>query len=890
MTMSVTRHLAVVAFVAAGIHPSSAQDTAAHQGPHRRFIMHAARLAGSIRLDGVLDEAAWQNAPGTSEFMQSYPQAGGKPTDSTRVRVLYDDEALYVGIRAYDSDPRQIAAQLARRDASGIYSDWLIVMLGTYHDRRTAFRFSVNPLGVKQDRVEYNDNQEDANWDAVWEVGTTVDSLGWTAEFRIPFSQLRFPAKEPEGGRVWDIQIMRDVARRQERDSWAPWTQQSPGFVSAFGEIDGLNGIPAPTRLEMLPYVSARDTRAPGTRSNPFFRSNDSRFALGGDVRYGLQNGLTVTGTVNPDFGQVEVDPAVVNLSAFETFFPEKRPFFLEGSDLFNFGSIRTNNDYNSQYFFYSRRIGRQPERTLGSTYVDAPDQTTILGATKLTGRVGSWAIGGLDAVTGEQRARYFNSPTDEGTAPIEPLTNYLVGRVRRDINGGNGFVGGMLTGTTRALNDSVLGSQLRRGAYFAGVDFEQAWANRSWIMTGFGSASRVDGSAQAIALTQRSSSRYYQRPDASYVHYDSTRTSLEGYMGEVSLLRNGAVNGSLSFKEVSPGYEINDLGFQSRTDYRVGSTEVGYTNQEPGTHLRNYDGLLYTTHAFDYGNDLIFGGYGVAADAQLNNLWQFGGSATLTQRAYDARLTRGGPTMRVPFGQQATVYLTSDSRWPVTGTLQVSDNRTAAGDDSRSYSLTLDARPASYVHLSLGPSLSQVYNTQQYVASVADPFATATYGRRYVFATLHQTTLSLDTRIDWTFTPDLTLQLYAQPFVSAGRYTAFKELRAPRTDDFDVYGRNAGTIAYDPANSVYDVDPDGASPAAGFTIANPDFNVRSLHGDAVLRWEYRPGSTLYVVWQQERSGFDPGGDFELRRDTNAIFRSQPTNTFLVKCAYWIGK
>ena len=337
--------------------------------------MHAARATGSIKLDGVLDEAAWETAPVVSDFMQSYPNAGARPTDSTQVGVLYDNDAMYVGVRMYDSNPKLIAAQLARRDATGIYSDWLHVMVGTYHDHRTAFRFSVNPLGVKKDVLEYNDTNEDTNWDAVWDVATKIDALGWTAEYRIPFSQLRFPAGEPAGGRVWDIQIMRDIARRNERDSWAPWTQQTPGFVNAFGEIDHLDGIPAPNRLEILPYVSLRDTRAPGSSSDPYYRTNDSKIAVGGDVRYGLKNGLTLTATVNPDFGQVEVDPAVVNLSAFETFFPEKRPFFLEGSDIFNFGSIRTHNDYGSQYYFYSRRVGRQPQRSLGATYVDAPDR-----------------------------------------------------------------------------------------------------------------------------------------------------------------------------------------------------------------------------------------------------------------------------------------------------------------------------------------------------------------------------------------------------------------------------------------------------------------------------------------------------------------------------------
>ncbi|HEV2641407.1 MAG TPA: DUF5916 domain-containing protein, partial [Candidatus Elarobacter sp.] len=437
---------ALAAFLTLASHATSQQPAAAvpsaQSGSSARVLMHAARLTGRIDLDGALDESAWQQAPVASVFTQSYPNAGGAPTESTEVRVLYDNDALYVGVRMFDREPKLIAAQLARRDASGIYSDWIHVMVGPYRDHRTAFRFSVNPLGVKKDVLQYNDRGEDINWDAVWDVATRVDSLGWTAEYRIPFSQLRFGSAEPPGGRVWDLGIMRDIARKQERDTWSPWTSNSPGFVSSFGEIDGIIGVPAPRRLEVLPYTSAKLTRAPGSSANPFFRSNDSKLSVGADVKYGLPNGLTLTGTVNPDFGQVEVDPAVVNLSAFETQFPEKRPFFLEGSDIFAFGTVRRNNDYGGQNYFYSRRIGRSPQgsaRASDVAYVDAPVQTTILGAAKLTGKTaGGWSVGMLDALTAREDARVATTAGARRDVPVEPSTNYLVGRLQRDLRKGN--------------------------------------------------------------------------------------------------------------------------------------------------------------------------------------------------------------------------------------------------------------------------------------------------------------------------------------------------------------------------------------------------------------------------------------------------------------------
>src|SRR6184192_931062 len=355
-------------------------------------VMRAIRATGPINIDGKLNEPSWAAAAPSGDFTQSYPKVGAKPSDPTEVRVLYDDGALYVGVRMFDAHPDSIAAQLARRDASGIYSDWLHVMVDSYRDRRTSFRFSVNPRGVQKDVLEFDDrNGEDLNWDAVWQVATRIDSLGWTAEYRIPFSQLRFGGAQQGAERIWGFQVMRDVARRNERDSWSPWKTTDPGFVSLEGDLTGLVDVPQPSRLEVLPYVSTKLTRAPGDPANPFYKANDAKPSAGADVKYGLPGGLTLTATVNPDFGQVEVDPAVVNLSAFETFFPEKRPFFVEGANIFdNFGQGGSNNfwGFNRQEpnLFYSRRIGRAPQGSASGDFVDRPGSTTILGAGKLTG------------------------------------------------------------------------------------------------------------------------------------------------------------------------------------------------------------------------------------------------------------------------------------------------------------------------------------------------------------------------------------------------------------------------------------------------------------------------------------------------------------------------
>jgi Domain of unknown function (DUF5916)/Carbohydrate family 9 binding domain-like len=858
-----------------------------------RRVVTAARRVGQIVLDGKLDEQAWMAASPSSGFMQSYPKPNAAPTDSTTVRVLYDDDALYVGIRMNDAHPDSIAAQLARRDASGIYSDWIHLIIDSYHDRRTAFRFTVNPKGVKKDVYTFDDGNEDTNWDAVWDVATRVDSAGWVAEYRIPLSQLRFGSSPTGRERLWGFQVMRDIARRAERDSWSPWTQKDAGFVSRFGDLNGLVDVPTPQRLEVVPYASTRLTRAPGSAANPFFKSNDIKPSVGGDLRYGLPGGLTLTATVNPDFGQVEVDPSVVNLSAFETFFPEKRPFFLEGSDAFNFGNVYLNNDYNSVRYFYSRRIGRVPQRFPSGpniSFAQSPDATTIDGAVKLTGKTRGWTLGLLDAVTPEEKADVVLSDGTSSTTPVEPLTNYFVGRVKRDFRGGASNIGGMVTSTIRSVDKPEFTDLLRSSATFGGLDFEHDMQKRTWITTGFLAGSHVAGSANAIAGTQLNSSHYYQRPDQTYLKFDPKLTSLDGHIGELALAKTGTVYGSLAVKEVSPGLELNDMGFHGRVDYRALSTDIGYQDFKLGQHFRNFGAYGYTNHTYNFGGTSIYQGVGSGAYATFTNFWNASLSAGFNPHYFSDRFTRGGPLARVPGSWNAGVNGGSDSRKPISVNGSLNYSHGVAGDQSTNYSLGVDMRPSTFLHVTLSSGLGIQQSTGQFVRSVSDALATSTFSRRYVFADLHQTTLSMDTRVEWTFTPAVSLQVYAQPFVSAGRYSGFKEFRTPGTYDFDVYGVNRGTIARS-ASGVYTVDPDGATGAApAFSFGDPNFNVRNLRGNAVLRWEYRPGSAIFVVWQQQRSGFEPIGDFDTSRDVGAIFRAAPTNVFLVKATYWIGR
>ena len=857
-------------------------------------VLAADVLRGEIQVDGRLDDAPWSTVMAATGFVQREPDPGAGATRRTEARVLYGDDAVYVGVRLYDS-PDSIAAQLSRRDDFGSYSDAVFVAFDSYNDNRTAFVFGANPRGVELDLMISEDQREDTSWDAVWEVETTTDSLGWVAEFRIPLSQLRY---NPSEG-VWGINFQRVIARHDEVSFWAATPPDAPGIVSRFGTLTGLGPLTSRRRLEIEPYVSSRVARAPGEAANPFYESTETGLSAGADLKYGLTPGLTVTATINPDFGQVEVDPAEVNLSAFETFFSEKRPFFVEGSDIFRFGEVGSYNNFNMEEYFYSRRIGRSPHRQLSGTYVDAPEATTILGAAKLSGKAGGWSIGFMDAVTAQEDGRYLETYVDADgdtltrieSSPVEPRTNYMVGRVRRDLRDGATVVGGMVTATHRAMSDAF-DPLLHPAAYFGGIDFEHSWNDEAWTLSGYASASRVEGSAEALLRTQRAPARYFDRPDADYLEIDPGRTALGGYLYELAIQRAGNLHFSVDHKVVSPGFEINDLGFQGRVDYRALTTLLGRRFPEPNGIFRSRLIYGYTYHAWNFGGDAFLHGGALGAEATLNNFWSGGITASYRPETLNDRLTRGGPLAVSPSNWELVMSTSSDSRKAISADGQLVFSRSDAGDRYFSAGLSFEARPSSSVRVDFGPTFARSHDTGQYVTSEADPLATETYGERYVFADIDQTTLGLETRLDWTLSPQLSLQLYLQPYVAAGDYSRFKEFLEPREYAFGVYGEDRGTISEETLENgrvEYTADPDGPGAAEPFEFMNPDFTMRSLRGNAVLRWEYRPGSELFVVWQQQRQGRRFLGDFEMQRDVGAILDQPATNVLMLKATYWLG-
>lgn len=862
-----------------------------------RPTLRAVFRTAPIHVDGSLDEADWARAVPATDFTQARPSPGKPASHATEVRILYDRDALYVGARLHDPRPDSIARQMGRRDADDIYSDWIRIGIDSYLDRRTAFIFAVSPRGVQRDEFRYNDSQNDLLWDAVWASATRIDSAGWTAELRIPLSQLRFQVGE-RGVTKWGIQFGRFLARNEESATWSPMPPQQPGVVSRYGDLVGLDSLVAPRRLEVLPYVSTQVTRAPGSAADPFHAPTDASGRLGADLRYGLPAGLTLTATVNPDFGQVEVDPAVVNLTAFEVFFPERRPFFLEGIDIFRFGQSVTFNDNNPSNFFYTRRVGRAPRRSLdalGAEYSDVPAQSDILAAAKVSGKTNrGLSLGVLGALTREERGRYALPGGVTGSAVVEPQTEFLVTRVRQDFRQGNSVVGGVVTGVRRDLADPSLAPLFVRDALVSGGDFEHRWGNRTWALSGFMAGSRVTGDPQVMTALQRSPIRAYQRPDSRALSLDTTRASLGGYFGTLSLARTAGEHwlGSVTYEETSPGFEVNDLGFQTRADFRSLSGALQYREPSIGRLLRNHESSLYMTTASNFDGDVVERRVSLLSSGLLNSFWSYSFWGFFQPETVDDRLLRGGPNTRKPAEWQLRSGFKSDSRRAVVAQVNYEYNRNAQREWRHTVELGMELRPTSAARFQLGPKFTRQWDVDQYVTMVRDPLATGTYGGRWVFGDIDQGELSLDARAEWTFSPTLTLQLWAQPFVASGRYGAFKEFRTPGAFAFDRYGIDRGTItrAGAKAGNQVTVDPDGEGPAAPFTFAEQDFLVRSLRGNAVLRWEYRPGSTLFFVWQQQRQGFDDWADLGATRDVASVFRAPARNVFLVKASYWLGR
>ena len=855
------------------------------EAPHRTYLTQ--RIESRPVVDGRLDDEAWNAVEWTGGFVQREPVDGAAPSAETEFKVVYDDEALYIAVRAHD-DPAELSSILARRDR--FPGDWVEVNIDSYFDRRTAFSFTLSLSGTRGDEFISEDGRNwDGRWNPVWNGATAIDEQGWTAEMRIPLSQLRF---DPGQEQTWGLQMQRRIYRLEERSSWQSIPQDVEGWVSRFGHLTGLRGLEPKRKIEIVPYTVGRAEVAPEVSGDPFQTGGDETLEGGVDGKIGLTSNLTFDFTINPDFGQVEADPSEVNLTAFETFFQERRPFFIERQDIFDLrlAPAITGGGFSRDSLFYSRRIGRPPTHfpdLPDDAYVDRPRATTILGAFKLTGKTpGGLAIGILDAVTDEETAR-IDEEGVRSSVTVEPLTNYFVGRLQQDFREGDTQLGGMVTSVHRDL-DGPLEDALRSEAYSGGVDFSTFFHDKDYRLEASLFASEIRGSTEVISAAQTSSARYYQRPGNDSARFDSTRTSLSGHAGSVRLQRTN--NHDIRFQTGvawrSPGFEINDVGFMRRADEINQFTWVGYRKRNFGPVDRwnlNFNQWL----DWDSSGNFLGARFNTNTNFQLSSKWRTGGSLGREQDYLSNTQLRGGPASRWPGAWDGEIWVNSDDRKMLSfGTGYYRREMDSGAGQNQTAWFEARWRPNSSLRITVEPVFRESEREMQYIS-------TLDLGGedRYLFGRLEQDTLSLEIRVDYALTPNLTIQYYGEPFAARGRYMDLKRITDPRAsryrDRWETYSTTQ--LVNDQATGVYLLDEnlDGIVDAE---ISDPDFDFRALNSNLVLRWEFQPGSTLFAVWSESRIDTELlPGRLDAGRDFDQIFSAEPTDTFLIKVSKWLS-
>ena len=812
-------------------------------------------------IDGILDEDIWQGGTWIDDFTQHEPYNGASATQRTEFKIVFDMDNLYVGIKAFDTSPDSIVNRLTRRDQAD--GDLVAILLDSYHDLRTGFVFGISSAGVKYDFMITNDGQnEDKSWDPNWWAKTSINNEGWIAEMKIPFSQVRF---EKNSGDVWGLNMARVLYRKDETSFWQHIPKDAPGIVHLFGELTGLEEIKPRKIFDVTPYAVARTETFEAVPENPFMASGKKSGISGGiDAKIGVTNNMTMDLTVNPDFGQVEADPSEVNLSAYETFFEEKRPFFIEGNNITNFALGIGDGGIGNDNLFYSRRIGRRPHGypdLQDGWSADVPTNTHIIGAAKLTGKTkDGLSVGFVEALTAEGEA-VIDTVGGRKYETVEPLTNYMVGRIQKDYKEGNTIVGAIFTGTNRNLDEN-LGRYLHRAAYSGGADFTQYFNKKSWMFNVNSAFSLVQGTEQALLKTQTSSARYYQRPDKDHAKLDSTRTSLGGSGGRMQLMKlNGHWNFMLASIWKTPGFETNDMGYIRQADQLLNVLWGGYNQWEPkGIYRRfNINADIYTFHNF--GGERLGEGIEYNGNMSFKNYWRAWAGGGIQTSGVETGLLRGGPSMKTPGTIRAHMGFETDERKKVVINLNGNFNKGFENSSDNLYTgIRISYKPTNYISFTLNPGLSRSFQELQYIT-----FKENNGSDRYIFASIDRKTINTSFRINLNLSPDLTLQYWGQPFIATGRYHDHKYITDPKAgeyhDRFTTYSENQISLTGD----MYNIDEDGNG-TTDYSFDKNDFNVQEFLSNLVIRWEYNPGSSVYLVWSQNRSSNNNTGRSEERR------------------------
>ncbi|MDF0707542.1 DUF5916 domain-containing protein [Flagellimonas okinawensis] len=836
-------------------------------------------------INGILEEEVWNQVDWGGDYIEWQPDENTPPTHQTKFKILYDSKNLYIGVRCYDTEPDKIVRRLSRRD--GFDGDWVEFNIDSYFDKRTAFSFTITAAGVKGDEfISNNGNNWDDSWNPIWYAKAHVDDEGWTAELRIPLSQLKFGSEKEQ---VWGFQSTRRFFRNEERSVWQRKPVDQPGWVSEFGELHGLKNIEPQKQLEIQPYTVAKTETYEAEEGNPFRDGSENDITAGLDAKIGITNDLTLDLTVNPDFGQVDADPSAIALDGFQIFFQERRPFFVENKNIFDFrvSQSEAGNTFGSDNIFYSRRIGRSPQGypdTSDGEFVDQPDNTPIIGAAKFSGKTkDGWAIGVLESVTARRTATIINGGGDTRKEMVEPLTNYFVGRLQKDFNQRNSYVGGIFTATNREQIPEQL-SFLHDAAYTGGLDFKHQWANRDWYFGGNFTLSHVRGSKDAITNTQQSITHLFNRVDADHVAVDTTRTSLTGTGGNVQIGKVG--NGHWKFESGatwrSPELELNDIGFQRQADDVRHYTWIGYQTLKPDSTFRRV-GINYNHWtAWDFQGNHNYLQFNTNSWQNWKGNWNTNIGFNFAPIEYSNFALRGGPRLRQSPWMSFWNSINTDYRKKIRFSF-FHNGRKALDNSIKTYYMEggFVYQPINALRISAFPSLQINHDKLQFIDNFDDVNGTP----RYLNGEINQRTLSMSFRLNYTINPNLTIQYWGQPFISRGRYSNFKHIVDPVAKTFDdrFVQYTADQTSLVDGSYAIDEDLDGVT---DFSFDDPDFSFVQFRSNLVIRWEYIPGSEIFLVWSQDvsRSGDPTNGLLSSLGDN--IFGQKPQNIFLVKATY----
>jgi hypothetical protein len=857
----------------------------------RTYTTSLIRSNEKITVDGAIDDVAWDSVDWSTDFTEWEPDNRTAPSEQTKMKIAYDESNMYVAFICYDTDPSGIVKRLSRRD--GFDGDWVEVNFGSLNDDRTAFSFTITAAGVKGDEYISNNGDFDGSWNPIWYVATQTNMEGWTAEMRIPLSQLRFSAEEDQ---TWGLQATRRYFKNEERSTWQPVPPNPPGWVSEFGILKGIRGIKPQRQLEIQPYLVAQQDLYEEEAGNPFRDGSDTKITGGLDAKIGMTNDLTLDITINPDFGQVDADPGAIALDGFEIFFQERRPFFVENKNIFDY-----NISGNEDNLFFSRRIGRSPQgfssaNAAKGEFADVPNNTTILGASKFSGKTkDGWAIGVLESVTAKEFAeigldtRQEVTETEENAGElgeerevlVEPLTNYLVARVQKDFNNNKSYIGGIFTSVHRNMDENV--SFLHTQAYSSGLDFRHNWKNRNYYLEGNFVTSTVRGSKLAIARTQQSIVHLFQRVDADHVAVDLTKTSLTGTGGKLGFGKSGGGNWRYNVGATfrSPELELNDIGFLRQADEIRQWLNVRYLWQKPTNWYRSANVRVAQFSTYDFEGNYNRIQYDVNGNINLINNWFVDGGFFHKPRIYINTFLRGGPRWRFSDENGGFLFFGTDERKKL---------RTSAGfvmsqaaQDNFSFlelSGSIDYQPVNALSISLRPAYSRNPNKTQYV-SQADNNGTI----RYITGAIDQETLSATLRVNYTINPNLTIQYYGQPFIAKGEYNNFNYVTDAAAENLDnrvqLYADNQ--ISFEDGSYLVDENGDATT---DYTFGDPDFAFVQYRSNLVARWEYIPGSELFFVWSQGITDFGEASNGFKTLIDNQLLNAKPENTFLIKWTY----